>query len=204
MQFDLFNQDAAPEKNADYYKIIEGLIYKPNYLSKEEEAFYIKKIEEQPWLDDLKRRVQHYGYKYDYRARKIDHAMFIGGLPSWANDLAIKLHNEGFMSFIPDQLIINEYLSGQGISHHIDCEPCFDNVIISISLGSNCIMEFVNVNNKQKVEVLLERKSLVCLRGESRYLWSHGIVGRKTDIFNASKYPRTKRISMTFRKVIIE
>ena len=30
-------------------------------------------MDARPWLSDLKRRVQHYGYKYDYRARAIDH-----------------------------------------------------------------------------------------------------------------------------------
>lgn len=50
---------------------IEGLTYIPKYITQEQEQFLITQIDAQPWLNALKRRVQHYGYKYDYKARKI-------------------------------------------------------------------------------------------------------------------------------------
>ena len=101
-------------------------------------------------------------------------------------------------------LIINEYFPGQGIANHIDCIPCFGNTVISLSLGSNCVMDFINVLTKQKVEIMLESGSLVILKGESRNNWTHGIAQRKTDNFNGIKTFRKLRISMTFRKVILK
>lgn len=41
-----------------------------------------------------------------------------------------------------DQLIINEYQPGQGINPHIDNVKLFAEPIVSLSLGSECIMEF--------------------------------------------------------------
>jgi hypothetical protein len=48
---------------------ISGLQYCPNFITAEEEQALIEIIDQQTWLNDLKRRVQHYGYKYDYKAR---------------------------------------------------------------------------------------------------------------------------------------
>lgn len=44
------------------------------------------------------------------------------------------------MPELPDQLIVNEYPAGEGIEAHIDA-PLFTDTIVSISLGSSCIME---------------------------------------------------------------
>ena len=181
--------------------LISGLIYCNDFLSKAEEVDLIKRIDQENWLTDLKRRVQHYGYKYDYRARRIDTSMHIGHLPSWLDGLAQQLYNEDCFDKKPDQVIINEYLPGQGISAHIDCEPCFADTIVSISLGSYCVMEFSS--NSEKIPILLEPRSVVVLKGESRYKWTHAILPKKKDIINGISYERARRISLTFRKVII-
>ncbi|NBV09270.1 MAG: alpha-ketoglutarate-dependent dioxygenase AlkB [Flavobacteriia bacterium] len=185
-------------------KAISGLTYIPNFIDKLEVKFFIDAINSEPWLSDIKRRVQHYGYKYDYKARSIDYSMFIGQLPSWAMTMAQRLFDEKHISELPDQLIINEYEPGQGIANHVDCEPCFGDTIISISLGSSCVMDFINLRTKQKVEVMLESGSLVVLSGEARHKWTHGIAQRKTDNFNGVKTNRRLRISMTFRKVTLK
>ncbi|HQV79188.1 MAG TPA: alpha-ketoglutarate-dependent dioxygenase AlkB [Chitinophagales bacterium] len=211
--YDLFNQapdSVAMQKGICNPKImndismIQGLTYIPNFIDKSEVNSFIDSINSEPWLSDIKRRVQHYGYKYDYKARSIDYSMFIGKLPSWAMTMAQRLFDEKHISELSDQLIINEYEPGQGIANHVDCEPCFGDTIISISLGSSCVMDFINLRTKQKVEVMLESGSLVVLSGEARYNWTHGIAQRKTDNFRGVKTERRLRISMTFRKVILK
>ncbi len=182
---------------------VKGLLYIPEYITKEEHASYWQSVNNENWLGDLKRRVQHYGFKYNYKSRFIDHSMKIGELPEWVIPLAMKLYKDGHMSAIPDQLIVNEYKQGQGIASHVDCEPCFGDTIISMSLGSTCIMEFTNKETREKVEVLLEPRSLVILKEDARYLWTHGITGRNADKFNGIKYNRNTRISFTFRNVIL-
>ena len=149
--------------------MIQGLTYIPNFIDNLEVNQFIESINAEPWLSDIKRRVQHYGYKYDYKARSIDYSMFIGKLPIWAITMAQRLFDERIISELPDQLIINEYEPGQGIANHVDCEPCFGDTIISISLGSSCVMDFINLRTRQKVEVMLESGSLVVLSGEARF-----------------------------------
>ncbi len=187
------------------FDAIHGLRYIPDYITEDQHDWLLDRIDEQQWLDDLKRQVQHYGFKYDYKARKVDLDMRIGELPDWLERLGKKLYQDKHMPEVPDQVIINEYLPGQGISSHIDCEPCFRGIIVSLSLGSGCIMNFTNKYDKtKKIPVWLAPRSLVVLSSEARYAWLHGIPARKWDEWNGEKHERQRRVSLTFRKVIIE
>lgn len=181
---------------------IPGLTYVSDFITRDEENALIAAIDEQPWLNDLKRRVQHYGYKYDYKARTVTNDSYLGPLPDWIQPLAQKLCGEHLCQTAPDQVIVNEYMPGQGISAHVDCVPCFDDVIASLSLGSPAIMQFSKGNEKQ--EIYLEPRSLIILSGSARYEWQHAIPARKTDIVNGFKIERNRRLSLTFRTVILE
>lgn len=178
---------------------IPGLKYLTDYITKEEELELIAIIDKQPWLLDLKRRVQHYGYKYDYKNKAIDQSHYLGPLPNWLNSLSKQLCTKGIFKVLPDQVIINEYIPGQGIAPHIDCIPCFENTICSLSLGSSCVMEFLKDNLKSYI--MLESCSLLTLSNEARYKWKHGISARKSDKYDGMKIQRSRRISLTFRKV---
>lgn len=184
--------------------LISGLQYLSSYLLKDQHDTLLDKIDQSPWLSDLKRRVQHYGFKYDYKARRIDLSMKIGELPFWAQEIAQDLHTRGYFRQIPDQLIVNEYLPGQGIAPHIDCTPCFEDTIASISLAGSCIMDFTHAVRKEKIPLLLEPCSLVILQGDSRYFWTHGIAPRKIDVYEGQPFLRRRRVSLTFRKTILQ
>lgn len=205
LELDLFSHPSKKEPDITVVEIagINGLKYVPNFITQQEHNLLIKQIDSKPWLSDLKRRVQHYGYKYNYKARAIESSMQIGGLPDWASDIAYKIHNYNFMSELPDQVIVNEYQSGQGISKHIDCVPCFTDTIISLSLGSACVMDFTNNSTNKKLSILLEPKSLIILKDDARYKWTHSIAVRKTDQFQGKVIQRERRVSLTFRKVIL-
>ncbi|NJI72297.1 alpha-ketoglutarate-dependent dioxygenase AlkB [Sphingobacterium kitahiroshimense] len=206
--YDLFNLppddfDNIPSINEGVdLSAIKGLRYIPNFITRSEERNLLCSINGETWLNDLKRRVQHYGYKYDYRARALNYSMYLGGLPKWATPFTSRIYAEKFIKEIPDQLIVNEYIPGQGIANHVDCQPCFGETIFSMSLGSTCLMDFVNVSSKEVKSLLLEPRSLLVMSDEARYDWSHGIAARKTDEFKGSLFPRGTRVSLTFRKVI--
>jgi alkylated DNA repair dioxygenase AlkB len=175
---------------------IAGLIYIPDYIASKKETSLLKTINKQKWDSTLSRRVQHYGYRYDYKARTVTADMYLGTLPKWLNDLAVQLNNDGLCEEFPDQVIINEYQPGQGISAHIDCESCFGPRIFSLSLGGSTIMEFT-LEGKPKKEILLDRRSLVMMFGEARSVWKHSIPARLKD----KGIERGTRISLTFRNV---
>ena len=211
LELDLFytahqqSTQQSPSRNQEAVTTISGLRYVENYIDEHQHDWLLARIDKHQWLDDLKRRVQHYGFKYDYRARKVNHDMRIGELPEWLKRFSHKLHEDGHMLQIADQVIINEYLPGQGIANHIDCEPCFNDTIVSLSLGSGCVMNFTNKSDKtKKIPVWLAPRSLVILSGEARYDWLHGIAARKWDEWDGHKYERQRRVSLTFRKVIIK
>jgi len=213
MGYDLFNpppddsnpaQRVATKNDLSIIAPIYGLTYIPNYLSAQEHEELVQTIQRQPWRSDIRRRVQHYGWRYDYKVRSIDYDMYMGNLPDWVGWLAKQLYEDKHIGAVPDQMIVNEYLPGQGIAPHIDCEPCFGNAVISISLLSPIVMDFCHVATRRKAEVLLEPRSLVVIADESRYEWTHGIAARKTDFFRQEKFDRKLRISLTFRKVMFE
>ena len=180
---------------------VNGLLYIPEYINKSHHDRLVQIIDAQPWRTDLSRRVQHYGYVYDYRAKRIDPSMELGELPIWLQHIGIQLQKDGLTSAVSDQAIINEYLPGQGIADHIDCTPCFGDIIVSLSLISSVVMDFKQ--NGQIVSIVLEPRSLLVLQGEARYHWSHGIARRKQDRVNGTPQKRQRRISITFRKVIV-
>lgn len=183
--------------------MIDGLRYIPHFVTAEDEARLLTLIDAHPWMETLRRRVQHYGYVYDYRKRTVEREMYLGGLPEWAQNLAERFQHEGYTRWLADQVIVNEYLPGQGIAAHVDCEPCFEDVILSLSLGAACVMDFSRVRDNEQKSLLLERGSLLVMTGESRYDWKHGIAARKTDIWQKRPIERRRRVSLTFRKVIL-
>jgi len=180
---------------------ISGLSYLPNFIAEAESAALQAHIDNQVWRFDLKRRVQHYGYIYDYRTRAISKDMKLGPLPDWLDELGKKLVERNIFQTRPDQVIINEYKPGQGISAHIDCVPCFGNVIASLSLGGAVDMNFQR--SDQRVSLRLEPQSLIVLKEDARFKWQHSITARKNDSVEGKKVPRSRRISLTFRTVKI-
>lgn len=182
---------------------VPGLGYYPDYIDRGMETELIERVIGNTWIDDLRRRVQHYGYRYDYKARQISPASFIGALPKWLADWSNRLSDEGFYAEPPDQVIVNEYLPGQGIASHVDRVHCFGDPIAILSLGSSCVMDFTHTTTGEKIPLALANCSLAVMSEESRYQWEHGIRPRKSDIISGEKIDRGRRISITFRKVIL-
>jgi alkylated DNA repair dioxygenase AlkB len=177
----------------------DGLTYLENYISENEADRLVQEIDAAPWRTDLKRRIQHYGYRYDYKARQARREDYLGPLPELFQQLAERLTSEDYFQLVPDQVIVNEYQPGQGISAHIDCQPCFGETIASVSLLSACVMRFASQTLSQQMELHLQSASLLVLSGDARYLWTHAIPARKTDVFEGQKHFRYRRLSLTFR-----
>ena len=180
-------------------KTIPGLSYLGDWLTGSEERHLLAHIDAAPWLTSMSRRVQHYGWRYDYKARRVSATDRIGPLPGWLRTLAQRLTDTNVMA-MPDQAIVNEYRPGQGIAAHADCVPCFGPVVAMASLGSPVQMDFSGTPSDVVVPLLLEPRSLLVLADTARFNWRHGIPKRRTDPrFGVT---RTRRISVTFRTVI--
>ncbi len=200
---DLLGPAMRPEpisKEGDIPRI-PGLVYMPNFITEEEETELLQHINGEPWNEELKRRVQHYGWRYDYGKRRVDGSMRLGELPSWANDLARKLVEKGLVPELPDQVIVNEYKGEQGIRAHIDQPESFAEHVATLSLQETWRMVFRRKGSKRKIEIPLERRSIAVLTGEARYVWTHEIPQRKRKCRNGQPVERGRRVSVTFRQV---
>ncbi|HZT79825.1 MAG TPA: alpha-ketoglutarate-dependent dioxygenase AlkB [Gemmataceae bacterium] len=142
---------------------VPRLRYLPDWVAPAQEEKLLRHVDESPWMTELRRRVQHYGWRYDYRARAVDLSMRLGPLPDWAAILAGWLVAEGLAPEPPDQVIVNAYEPGQGIAAHVDCVPCFTETIMSLSLGSACVMSYKHKQTRQVVEVPLLPRSLLLM-----------------------------------------
>lgn len=191
-QLSLFSADRSPE-------LPDGLTYREDYIAGRDAEGLLAAVDASAWLTDLKRRVQHYGYRYDYKARQARREDRIGPLPTFLEKVANRLAREGVFSKTPDQVIANEYLPGQGISAHIDCRPCFGETIAIVSLGSACVMRFEHHPSSRTVELALQPLSLLTIAGEARHEWTHAIPARKSDLIDGEKHLRSRRVSLTFR-----
>ena len=200
---------AANEGAEDRVASIDGLTLKPEFITDAEEAAIIEEIDHAEWSVELQRRVQHYGWRYDYRSKQIDPSMHLGPLPAWAGMIAERLVDaDYFRDGPPDQVIVNEYCGDQGISRHVDSPSSFTGVVAMISLLETWEMVFRERDSKAKVAKKLERRSVTILEGDARYRWTHEIPKRKNEPGpvkpgnkGPSKVPRKRRLSLTFRKV---
>lgn len=174
-----------------------------NFVSAAQNEILLANLDGAPWRPDLKRRVQHYGWRYDYRARQVTEDMRLGPLPDWLAPFAQAVGRAPDFEQSPDQVIINEYRPGQGISAHIDCEPCFGPAIASLSLGGPAEMVFKRRRTGERRRLILKPLMLLILSGEARYDWTHEIPARKSDVINGVRQPRTRRVSLTFRTVTL-
>ena len=161
-------------------------------------------IDRETWRNDLERRVQHHGWRYDYRARTVARDFYLGPLPSWLVDIAEKLKTvTGLFDRTPDQAIVNEYEPGQGIAMHVD-RQCFGPAVATISLCDEWRMDMkpVSVGSRENtVHIPLAPGSALVMTGDARYRWMHGIAKRKREREGAGWRPRRRRVSLTFRTV---
>lgn len=142
-----------------------GVIYFGDFLCREDEEAIAVRLDAGELSNTLKCRVQHFGYLYDYRARAVTADTYLGKLPEWLETLSEGLVTRGYFVDLPDQLIANEYFPGQGRSAHVDCVPCFDDTIISISLLSQSEMIFRERSSSRSLVVLLHPRSGILLKG---------------------------------------
>lgn len=160
------------------------------------------------WSEALSRRVQHYGFEYDYNLREPQAVKLkkTKPIPDLLVCVGEALYESGLLPHMPNQVIVNEYEAGQGIGKHRDHHPIFADGIATITLEGRCTMDFEPYGIYKKeypenfsVSQFLEPGDLVVMTKEARYKFSHEIKKRKTDVVGGKKIPRTKRISLTFR-----
>ncbi|XP_021753968.1 alkylated DNA repair protein alkB homolog 8-like [Chenopodium quinoa] len=207
---------------------IPGLHLFLDFITPKEEEELLAAVDLRPWISLAKRRVQHYGYEFCYQTRNVDTKKFLGGLPSFISPVLERISASSLddaATINLDQLTVNEYPPGVGLSPHIDTHSAFEDKIFSLSLAGPCIMEFrryqggiwqsdpamsktmheenpENSTNFLRRAIYLPPRSILLLSGEARYAWHHYIPHHKIDNVKDSLIRRaSRRVSFTLRKV---
>jgi len=177
-----------------------GLAYEAEFITPAEERVLLWHADAGEWSDYWSRRTQFYGIKYNRGTGRIDSTQEGKALPSWCESVSRRLVDHGFLNRMPNQIGVNEYLPGQGIASHVDY---LNGAVISLSLGSGCVMDITEPRSRRKVSLWLAPRSIVVLSGTVRNVWEHGIARRLKDIVDGRPINRGRRVSITFRDVNI-
>ncbi len=177
-----------------------GLLYFPDWLSDAEHDSAVSEIDSHEFDTGLTRRVQHYGARYDYVSAQIAKIGSALPIPKNLYLIAERLFNECNFERIPEQVIVNEYRSDQGIAAHTD-KDSFGPMVATISLIENWYMTFLSPDRREAIDVLLAKNSLAIMTGASRSQWTHEIKKRKNERIGGLIIPRIRRLSMTFRTI---
>src|SRR5262245_53408942 len=127
---------------------IAGLRYLRDYVRPYEERTLTAAIDAEPWDETWDRRRQPYGGSYGSKRKGA-----VRPIPAWGLGLVERLRAEGIGDRPFDQMLVNEYEPGQGISLHRDYDP-FDRTVVSLSLLAPCVMDFRNVDDGRKESML--------------------------------------------------
>lgn len=150
-------------------------------------------------------------------------------IPGWLQLYVDKINNLGVLgAHKANHVLVNEYLSGQGIMPHSD-GPLFYPIISTISCGSHTVLELQKaqaeevdtVREKDKkdaeaVQILVERRSLLMVKDDAYHKYLHSIAQQTEDLIlptisniemceNVDEknrwLKRERRVSLTIRHV---
>jgi alkylated DNA repair dioxygenase AlkB len=173
----------------------EGLVYRLDFLTPEEERALLDEIARLPLSEarykafTAKRRIVSYGAGYDFDSNDL---MAAPPLPAFLRALRERAAAcAGLLADRLSQALVSEFRPGTTLGWHRDAPPF--GTVIGISLAAPCRLRFRPYPPKpgravDGFELRLEPRSIYVLRDDARWRWQHHI-------------PPTKalRYSITFR-----
>ena len=201
---------------------VSGLTLVPNFIAPSEEQDLLRFLNDTSkctWRTDLSRRTMHFGGTYCLMPSEChslaNHKPEILQAPPIPEEFGWLIQRMIDACIFPATqrpqfCIVNEYADNQGISAHTENFQ-FGEPVVGLSLLSACPIRFSELiqpfdgsvrsgkagkaeKTGRKVDVDLPEKSLLVMRGESRWKWQHEIVRNAK-----GRGPGWKRISLTFR-----
>ena len=155
-----------------------GLVYRPDFLSTDEEEILLAYIQNLPLFHapfreyTAKRRIMNFGWSFDFRKNKL-----IPGppLPTFLHGTQRKIAK--WLQIPPANVaeaLITEYSAGTQLGWHVDNEQ-FEK-IVGVSLGSWSKIRFRPLKNpKEIIPIELEPRSAYIMQNEVRWQWQHSV-----------------------------
>jgi alkylated DNA repair dioxygenase AlkB len=169
---------------------IDGLIYRPGFLSPDEEREVLEGIRALDFRPVVfrgvtaRRRVVQLGVHYSFTSRALTDAAPFPAFLEAVRDRAATL--AGLTPVALAEALVTEYQEGAGIGWHRDAPPF--GVIVGISLLSVSRFRLRPRSGGASFTLLLEPRSVYVLDGPAREDWDHSIPAG-----------RALRYSITFR-----
>jgi DNA oxidative demethylase len=173
--------------------IPDGLLYREDFLTPEEERGLVEVIEDLDFRDltmrgqTAKRTVRHFGLDYEYESGGVSEGDPLPGGLEWLRARCAALIDRDPPDLV--QILITRYPPGAGIGWHRDA-PMFGSKITGVSIGAPARMRFQRTvgGERETAAIELAPRSAYVLSGKARWSWQHSI-------------PATKdlRYSVTFR-----
>ena len=139
----------------------EDFIYKPNFITKEQECEIMNIIPQSNFCEQItmkeRNRVFRYGSLFPYNSNFVDEQ-----IPSVFNNLGIE---DKF-----DSVTINEYLKDQQIKFHTDLKGSGERIAVLSLLGYS---ELTFRKGLETMSFLIEPLSLYIMEGDLRWNWEH-------------------------------
>ncbi|KAJ2709767.1 hypothetical protein H4R19_004082, partial [Coemansia spiralis] len=187
-----------------------GVHYVADFVTADEEAQIMQHIcnderrEAGPWAQVQKRYIKHYGHAFDYHLKHIGDVSLAAApqLPPWILPFADRIRARlPVCALPPDQLTIQRYPPGAGISFHADSHTAFVGPIAVLSMGAPVHMDFREPATRAQATLDLHPRSLLVVVGEARLGWEHAIRARRSDLVDGQMREREERWSITLRTV---
>lgn len=142
------------------------------------------------------RGVLQYGHPYNYRhgSREISVNPIPDAITTLTNDFLCATG----LTVPYNSCIVNRYTGNQGISAHRD-STIFGPCIMCFVIGSGAELEFAHPEGI-KFTTYLKGGDVYLMSGESRYVWTHEIRKRTSDVVDGERIPRGTRYSVTLRE----
>ena len=198
---DLFNQNSIPnilpfDGEVNYYGTVLSI--------KEAQEYYQKLLENIQWENDkaiifgkliiTKRKVAWYAEKpFEYTYSKTTKR----ALPWTKELLELKEIVEEKTGETYNSCLLNLYHDGsEGMAWHSDGEKDLkkNGAIGSLSFGAERKFSFKHKESKQTVSIVLEKGSLLVMKGETQTHWMHRLP--------PTTKVKTPRINLTFRTIV--
>jgi alkylated DNA repair dioxygenase AlkB len=159
-----------------------GFVYRPDFLTKEEETVLIGYIEDLPLVHATqgeyiaKRRLMNFGWSFGTAYGEL-----IAGpsLPPFLRPLQRKVAKWlDIPAHCVVEALITEYSDGAAIGWHCDNEPCES--IVGISLSGWCSLRLRPLRSRLRtrsevISLPVERRSVYVMQHESRWLFQHSV-----------------------------
>lgn len=180
---------------------MNGLTYRPNFLTSRQEQTFLRYADESFWQRDNS-LVQNFGFNYERGKERVDSNDATTPLPKWAEKVASYLTENQLSTSLPNQMTIVNLEPGQGLLPFVESKISIDNSINILTLGAPIVINFFATGSgSEQRKAMLDTGSILSISGEARFYFAYGITESNVNAWKGKEQKRGRTVLMIFRHV---